>query len=530
MNPPPHNTTHSHNAMVFDMPRANGRPLSSPRANHRQSSPQHASPRRTGAPQSPSLTPQPHLHTHGADFHAQAEAAVLAETRRATFGSGLHSAGIQIKDQERSKWFYTNVLGMEVVKETESGSATMIWLAFPNPADAETEDLEFGQRRGMLQLVHVNGSETQKNFRVVHGVPGFCHFCINVIDLEESMARYKLLGVNIVEEGDNEQGWGVISDPDGYTIQLLYCKIDQSLALKRQVEEMMSIASSSKSAVHRSPSRERTQSLARSTTNNSSIHSGLPGLSSFRGGSPDFEHPHWQVGGADGDPNRLVPTTSTTDASDDGDEGEFVPGPRSRRPSHARGDEWPPSSIALVASSSASSQLSSGKTPRAREDRGRSASGNGPPSYSASAKRSGSLSAPLSSQASNMTRSRSGSIYRPNAPRSIDLTALQLEAQQRFTPDGVAEAVDDVTTVDGRMRTPPVSGSASVPRSTSSPAAMGGNKKKKGANAPSAARPDNLPLSALTAPSASLKPKAKALKSFRDRFSFGGSGSGSGSG
>lgn len=54
------------------------------------------------------------------EFRAMAAAAERRETRRATFGYGLHSTALQIKDQARSIRFYTQVLGMEVAKETES--------------------------------------------------------------------------------------------------------------------------------------------------------------------------------------------------------------------------------------------------------------------------------------------------------------------------------------------------------------------------------------------------------------------------
>lgn len=59
--------------------------------------------------------------THEEDHHFKlmAEAAARKDVQRSTFGYGLHSTALQIKDQARSKWFYTHVLGMEIVKETE---------------------------------------------------------------------------------------------------------------------------------------------------------------------------------------------------------------------------------------------------------------------------------------------------------------------------------------------------------------------------------------------------------------------------
>lgn len=172
----------------------------------------------------------------------------------------------------------------------------MIFFAFPQPVDQEQADLEFGQRRGLLQLIHVAGSETDDSFRIRHTGPAFCHLCVSVPDLEQAVSRMKEMGTDIVEEGSNDQGYAVIADPDGYNIQLLYSKVDQSLALKRQLEEMMTASSHSS---HRRPSvlsgadfppagLDRQQSLT------SSLAAGMPDLSGFRGGSPNFEHPAWQ--------------------------------------------------------------------------------------------------------------------------------------------------------------------------------------------------------------------------------------------
>lgn len=175
----------------------------------------------------------------------------------------------------------------------------MIFLAFPNPIDREDPDLEFGQRRGLLQLVHVADSETDPNFKVRHAGTGFCHTCVSVPDLEQAMARMKSLGVDIVEEGSNDMGFGAIADPDGYNIQLLHCKIDQSLALKRQLEEMMTIASSSSSGRRHSVMTDAQRdsfsdgNTGQNFTNGSSMSSGAL-IHSFRGGSPNLEHPAWQ--------------------------------------------------------------------------------------------------------------------------------------------------------------------------------------------------------------------------------------------
>lgn len=109
--------------MVFDMPSIHSVRLDPP-------------PRFTSAPSSGGITPDytqcqvtttdyveedPYHEDVERDFREMAAAAVRAANREATQGYGLHSTALQIKDQVKSKWFYTEVLGMEIVKETETG-------------------------------------------------------------------------------------------------------------------------------------------------------------------------------------------------------------------------------------------------------------------------------------------------------------------------------------------------------------------------------------------------------------------------
>lgn len=65
------------------------------------------------------MTPTNGHHDEDREFQRMAEMASRKDVRSITFGYGLHSTALQIKDQLRSKWFYTTVLGMEVIKETE---------------------------------------------------------------------------------------------------------------------------------------------------------------------------------------------------------------------------------------------------------------------------------------------------------------------------------------------------------------------------------------------------------------------------
>lgn len=245
----------------------------------------------------------------------------------------------------------------------------------------------------------------------------------------------------MVEEGSNEMGFGAIADPDGYNIQLLHCQIDQSLALKRQLEEMMSTtASSSSSNGGRRPSvfsSHKDMSLD-DLTRSISISSGGPqALNGFRGGSPDLEHPHWMAvrngastEGANLQPSSLVAPagspaygattpspTAWSPASNGAAAAAATAGPSSSPHRHARADsqqqqqqQQRPSRQPLAPSSSFASTSTSSST---------STTPSHPTPLTTTHKH-------LTSAKSSATRRSSspGSIHRPNAPRSINLSDL----------------------------------------------------------------------------------------------------------
>lgn len=295
----------------------------------------------------------------------------------------------------------------------------MIFLAFPNPVDSEGLGLEFGQRRGLIQLIHVAGSEHDPGFSVNHPSPGFCHTCVSVPDLEQAMQRMKGLGVQIVEEGSNDLGFGAIADPDGYSIQLLHCEIDQSLALKKQLAEMMSLSSSSSNRRLSAISSHRKPSLSDITRSNSAEDSFLaPSLQGFKGGSPNFEHPHW--------------LSLQRDSSNTAARGDVSPR------HHSAGVTTVGTSMTTrqQAEFSPAATLAAGVL---NESRGRTQTNSvvkcetdvkqdvGGSSSSSSASHQGSSRSSLLTGLSSRRQSRGsspGSISRPNAPTAIDLSQL----------------------------------------------------------------------------------------------------------
>lgn len=170
----------------------------------------------------------------------------------AGLGYGFHSSALQIKDAEKSLQFYQEILGMELIKHTEAeGEYSMYFLSFPNLASRSEmgtrrdsgmldEDIFFGSRQGMLQLIHVHGSENDASFRISNDGPGFTHFSVSVPDVEQAKNRMETLGVTIVEDGSNARGFAAVADPDGYHIQLISQTQGKDDRLREQLARLMS--------------------------------------------------------------------------------------------------------------------------------------------------------------------------------------------------------------------------------------------------------------------------------------------------
>lgn len=195
-------------------------------------------------------------------------------------GYGFHSSALQIKDAEKSLQFYQEILGMEIIKHSESeGEYSMYFLSFPGTLSSRDnampdEDVYFGARQGMLQLIHVYGSETDDSFKIKNDGPGFTHFSVSVPDVEQAKNRMESLGVTIVEDGSNARGFAAIADPDGYHIQLISQSQGKDDRLREQLAQLMSEPVSNINHINAFPSNTKTtsttvQQISTSPTTNS---------------------------------------------------------------------------------------------------------------------------------------------------------------------------------------------------------------------------------------------------------------------
>jgi lactoylglutathione lyase len=131
-----------------------------------------------------------------------------------TAGSGkfrfLHTM-IRVKDVERSIDFYTRLLGMHVLRNTdfEGGRFTNVFVGYGD------EDSE-----AVVELTH-NWDQEEP---YTHG-SGFGHLAVGVPDIYATCEALAAAGVNISRPpGPMKHGTTVIAfieDPDGYKIELI---------------------------------------------------------------------------------------------------------------------------------------------------------------------------------------------------------------------------------------------------------------------------------------------------------------------
>jgi lactoylglutathione lyase len=117
---------------------------------------------------------------------------------------------IRVGDLQRSIDFYTQVLGMELLRQQEypEGKYTLAYLGYGNERD-----------HTVIELTHNWDTESYDLGN------GFGHLAIEVDDVYNSTAQIKERGGKVIREaGPMNAGTTIIAfveDPDGYAIELL---------------------------------------------------------------------------------------------------------------------------------------------------------------------------------------------------------------------------------------------------------------------------------------------------------------------
>lgn len=136
---------------------------------------------------------------------------------------------LRIRDPEVSLAFYTEILGMTLLRKSNMGDFTLYFLAYDNDElSPDEKSSSVFARQGVLELTHNHGTETDPDFRGYssgNNEPGkgFGHIAITVANVEEACARFEKLGVPFKKRLSDGKMRHIafILDPDGYWIEIV---------------------------------------------------------------------------------------------------------------------------------------------------------------------------------------------------------------------------------------------------------------------------------------------------------------------
>lgn len=152
-----------------------------------------------------------------------------------TSGYVMNQTMLRIRDPERSLRFYTDVLGMTLLKRLDFPEMgfSLYFLGYVRPADGEIpgdakERTAYTFRQpALIELTHNWGTEDDESFDGYHDgnaePKGFGHIGLSVPDVSAACERFDSLGVEYVKrpEDGKMKGLAFIRDPDGYWIEIL---------------------------------------------------------------------------------------------------------------------------------------------------------------------------------------------------------------------------------------------------------------------------------------------------------------------
>lgn len=150
-----------------------------------------------------------------------------------TAGFVFNHTMLRVKDPAASLAFYTSVMGMALVcKEdylNDKFSLYFLSQLQPDtqlPKDKEARKQWLSQQRGILELTHNWGTETQADFHYHDGnqqPQGFGHICFSVPDLAAAIAFFDTNNVTYQKrpEDGRMKNIAFIKDPDGYWVEII---------------------------------------------------------------------------------------------------------------------------------------------------------------------------------------------------------------------------------------------------------------------------------------------------------------------
>jgi len=137
----------------------------------------------------------------------------------------------RIKDPRRSLQFYSQVLGMTLLKKLDFPDMkfSLFFMGYELRSDIPKDEKERAvwamSRKATLELTHNWGTECQPDFAYNIGNKdsiGYGHIGILVPDVEAACARFEKHGVEFIKKPNDGKmrGLAFIKDPDGYWIEI----------------------------------------------------------------------------------------------------------------------------------------------------------------------------------------------------------------------------------------------------------------------------------------------------------------------
>ncbi len=150
---------------------------------------------------------------------------------------------LRIKDPARSLAFYTDVLGMTLLKKLDFPEMefSLFFFGYVRPEDEPIPQDPFErtaytfQQKALLELTHNWGTEADETFAGYHNgnndPRGFGHIGLSVPDVDRACSRFEELGVEFVKRPNDGKMKGIafIKDPDGYWIEILTARVSAAL-------------------------------------------------------------------------------------------------------------------------------------------------------------------------------------------------------------------------------------------------------------------------------------------------------------
>lgn len=127
----------------------------------------------------------------------------------------LNHTMLRVRHPDRSLAFYKDLLGMSQTFTFNTGPFTVYYLAYQSPGDTVPSDIlvTSGARSGLLELIHMHGSESQNKPVIVSGDDeghfGFGHLGFTVPDVLQTLKKAE------------SSGWNVLKWPEDVSVKAL---------------------------------------------------------------------------------------------------------------------------------------------------------------------------------------------------------------------------------------------------------------------------------------------------------------------